>query len=175
MVDQLYAVLVPLENDVLLLPNISIAEVLSHDSMEPLDTDASAPVWQLGWVMYEGERVPVVSCEGIAGAPLPPPNRRARLAVINGLGSSTLRRFAILTQGHPHLFTVNRSALQPTALRDSDDPQTLVARVRIASREAVIPDIEAFTRRVSDAHAAQVPMSPTADAPDVYSPPDSDT
>jgi chemosensory pili system protein ChpC len=147
MIEQIYAVLLALEDDTLLLPNAAISEALSQDELE--STNGFGPPWLLGWLRFGGERIPAVSFELLNGRPLPAPNRRARFAVINALGSRSLRQFAVLTQGYPHLITLNRTALMPAPLRPDDQSAMVLTRVRIASREVVIPDLEAVTAELT--------------------------
>lgn len=145
MPEQLHVVLVALEDDVLLLPNNAVAEAISYEALRPAEP-AERRTGVIGSVPFDGALLPAVSFEALSGQAVPAANRRSRFTAINALGARELRRFALLSQGYPHLFALNRDALQPAALRPTDDPGLVLARVRIASREAVIPDLAAITR-----------------------------
>lgn len=153
MSETLYAVLIPLAGDSLLLPNAAVAEVTVQERMEP--PEAGAPEWLAGWYSLAERRVPVISFEALEGAARPPPNRRARLVIVNSFGTRLHgSQFALLTQGHPHLITLGREAIAPLPLRDTD-PQTLIlSRVRVASQEASIPDLEAVETILAQALSA---------------------
>lgn len=140
--DQLYAVLIAVEGDLLLLPNAAVAEVLSIDRLEAVGH--IAPIWLAGWCDFGGARLPAVRFEVFNGAPVPGHTRRARVAVINSFGS----RFGLLTQGYPHLVTLNRTAIEPVPLRDSDRPDRVLSRVRIARQMALVPDLAAIEREI---------------------------
>ncbi|MEK6805883.1 MAG: chemotaxis protein CheW [Pseudomonadota bacterium] len=138
--EEIYAVLVPVHGDTLLLPNATVAEVLSADG---LDAIGSGP--RVGTRDWNGKRLRVVSFEILNGGAAPPDSNRARIVVLHPLaGAPTDSACGILAQGYPHLFTLNRAALVKTPLRDSDISNIVFSRVRIANTEALIPNLEAI-------------------------------
>lgn len=138
---QLYAVLIALEHDKLLLPNVAVAEVVSQDGVEAAAGDA--PPWLTGTLPHAGRRLPVISFEALNGASRPAASRRARVVIVNSPGSHfDGGQFGLLAQGYPHLLSLNRSALKPAPLRETDRADLLLSRVRIASQEAAIPDLD---------------------------------
>lgn len=140
MSEQLYAVLLALDQDTLLLPNTAVAEVVSREAVKPAD---NAPAWLAGYVDWNNRRVPAVRFEVLNGATAVTPTRRERVVIINSLGVHLpAGAIAFVTQGYPHLVTLNRTALKPQVLRETDREDLLLSRVRIASQEAVIPDLE---------------------------------
>jgi chemosensory pili system protein ChpC len=140
MSDQIYAVLMALEGDTLLLPNAAVIEVISRDAVLPAE---GAPNWLLGYYELNGRRVPVVSFEALNGAALPETARRSRVVLLHSFGKHLeAHAIGVLTQGYPHLVTLNRIAVNPAALRDTDRSDLVLSRVRIASQEAIIPDLE---------------------------------
>lgn len=141
MADQLHAVLLALDGETLLLPNSAVAEVASRERVQPI---ANAPSWLLGYLDWSNRRVPVVRFELLNGASPGEPTRRERVVVIQSMGVHMQNGlFAVVSQGYPHLITLNRSALQAVPLRETDRKDLVLSRVRIASQEAVIPDFEA--------------------------------
>lgn len=142
-IEQLYAVLMALNQDSLLLPNAAVVEVVSRDRVEA--AAAGSPAWLIGWTPYNGRRLAVVSFETLNGAALPAENRRGRIVIVNSLGTHLDGgQFALLVQGYPHLVTLNRTAVQPASLRETDRADLVLSRVRIASHEAAIPDLSAI-------------------------------
>ena len=138
--DQIYAVLIPLDGDTLLLPNAAVMEVISRDTVRSVD---DAPPWFLGNYELNGRRVPVISFEVLNGATLPETARRSRVVLFHSFGQHLeAHAIGVLTQGYPHLVTLNRNAISPAPLRDTDRADLVLSRVRIASQDAVIPDIE---------------------------------
>lgn len=141
MSDQIYAVLMAVEGDTLLLPNIAVNEVIPRDRVQ--SAGEGSPAWFDGYLDWNNRRIPVVRFEALNGAIPVGGSRRERVAVISSAGvhlqGATL---GIVTQGHPHLVTLNRNAVRPGELREGDREDLLLARVRIASQEAAIPDLD---------------------------------
>ncbi|HEX4894756.1 MAG TPA: chemotaxis protein CheW [Solimonas sp.] len=144
--EQIYAVLIALHEDTLLLPNAAVAEVLSR---EALQAGGDGPDWLLGYCEWNNRRVPVLQFESLNGAGGAPDRRRERIVVINSLGRHLANaQLAFVTQGYPHLVTLNRSAVRAAELRDRDRSDLVLSRVRIANQEALIPDLDAIEAEV---------------------------
>jgi chemosensory pili system protein ChpC len=149
--EELYAVMISLNGDTLLLPNAAIAEVIARESLDSADGGSGRGAsWLLGYCDWNSRRVPVICFEALNGGERPPPARRERLVVVNSLGTKlSVGAVAFLCQGYPHLVTLNRSALQSVPLRASDSVELVMARVSIANTEAVIPDFETLEARLA--------------------------
>ena len=138
--EQLYAVLIGLRNDTLLLPNAGVVEVTSR---EGLQARPDAPPWFAGMLAWQNIVLPVIRFEALGGAATDGVGRRARVAVVNGVSRQLAGgRFGVLCEGYPHLVTLNRAALQPAAARERDRAEFVLARVRVASTEAAIPNLQ---------------------------------
>ena len=96
----------PVSNKQLLLPNVSVAEVVAYQAPKNLD---EAPDYFLGTVSWRGIDIPVVSYELANGLKLNETSSTARIAVINTIGEhiNTLPFFAIITQCIPRLVKVS--------------------------------------------------------------------
>jgi chemosensory pili system protein ChpC len=151
--DQVYAVLVPILADSLLVPNLAVADVVPRVEIKPL---SGAPPWFEGLLNWQGRRVPVLRFEVANGAPAEiPPGRRARVLIVNATSHELeSEAFGLIVEGNPHLVTLNRVAMQATPLRDSDRDEFVAARVRIANQEAVIPNFERIERNLGQIIAA---------------------
>jgi chemosensory pili system protein ChpC len=139
--EELYAVLVSLSSDTLLLPNAAVAEVVSPDGMD--EPPAGAPAWFAGHVTYNNRRLAVVRFEVLNGGGSGEDSRRTRLAVLQPV-TSALRsgQYAIVCQGYPHLVTLNRTALRKEDLQSTDSEDYVFTRVSIANTNALIPNLE---------------------------------
>ena len=139
--EQIYAALAAIPGDTLLIPNLAVAEVLSR---EPLETVDGAPDWLDGMLPWHGRHVPVIHFERLNRSnALPQPGRRSRILVIyateNRLPGGM---FGLLTEGYPHLVTLNHNAVAPEPLRDTDRPELIVSRARVASQTPAIPNLQ---------------------------------
>ncbi len=138
--EEIYAVLIAIHGDTLLLPNTSVAEVVSADGLQAL---GGGPC--VGTRDWNGKRLNVVSFEILNGAAPPPETSRTRIVVLQPLdGKPSDNACGVLAQGYPHLLTLNRTALVKAPLRDSDSIGIVLSRVKIANTEALIPNLDAI-------------------------------
>ncbi|NKF22348.1 chemotaxis protein CheW [Solimonas marina] len=145
----LYAVLMALSGDTLLLPNVAIAEVVARETLQP---DLRLPAWIAGFVDWNSRRVPALRFEVLNGGAVPEASRRERVVVLNSSGRYLPSgQLAIVTQAYPHLVTLTRAALQPAPLRDSDRAELVLARTRVANQLAAIPDLDMIEAEVARA------------------------
>lgn len=146
--EALYAVMIQIADDFLLLPNAAVSEVTTLDRFEPPAADA--PVWLAGWHATAERRIPVLSYEALGGKPRPEAVKRSRIVIVNPIG----RRvggggFALLAQGHPHLISINRGTINSVNLLPTDREELVLSRVRMAGQESVIPDLEQIEARLA--------------------------
>jgi chemosensory pili system protein ChpC len=138
--EQLYAVLVSVQNDTLLLPNLGVAEVVSRDGLRA--PAPGAPGWFAGLLNWQGVELPVARFERMNGAMVDAPGRRSRVVVINTVsGKLSAGRFGLLCEGYPHLVTLNRAAIRVADQRPGDNTQLILTRALVASQETVIPNL----------------------------------
>lgn len=154
--EEVYAVLMSLAADTLLLPNNAVAEVISAEILQP--PMPGTPPWLAGRATYNNRQLAVVRFEAMNGSSASGDTRRTRLAVMHPV-SSHLRTgvYAIVCQGYPHLVTLNRTALRSEPLHSSDRDELVLARVSIANTNALIPNLERIEQmlaQVEDLSAA---------------------
>lgn len=147
---ELFGHLLPLEELALLLPKPAMLEIQGMDSVA---LETGGPGWLLGTAGWREQRLPVVSIEAMLGQQLPARSRRSRLAVVNSLGTHLENGlFMVVIQGYPHLTALSPDILRSVPLLPQDE-DVVLSRVRLANTEAVIPDLEAIERRLSEALA----------------------
>lgn len=138
--EQLYAVLIAIAGDILLLPNLAVAEVLGADAVQSVD---GRPDWLAGYVEWNGRSVPVVRFERLNRSGVPIDRRRERIVVLNSPGRYLPSgHLAIVAQAYPHLTMLTRVAVQAQPLRGDDRDELVLARARVASQDVLIPDLE---------------------------------
>jgi chemosensory pili system protein ChpC len=124
----------------LLLPNATIAEVLSFAPPSPVE---GAPDWLLGRMRWRGWELPLIAFSRMADIAPEAGGLGSKVVVLKALGGDPKSPyFAILTQGFPRLVTVSPDRLQHEA--DENLPQGVHARVWLNEDEAFIPDLEAI-------------------------------
>jgi chemosensory pili system protein ChpC len=136
---EIRCVLVPVGEARMLLPNATIAEVVTHSAPEPIE---GAPHWLLGRIAWRGWRVPLVSFTRLAGTAEGDSELVVRVAVLKALGGDPRLPFiAVQTQGFPRLTTLNSELIIPTP-DGKGLPDGVRAHVLVRDDVAMIPDLE---------------------------------
>ncbi|WP_166266874.1 chemotaxis protein CheW [Marinobacter caseinilyticus] len=132
-------VMIPMTDRQLLLPNVSIAEVVDYAAAEVID---NAPEWLIGHLEWRGLQIPVISYDAAngGGAAIPGDNR-GRIAVLNTIGKhhGNLPFLALITQGIP-----SQARLAETQIRTVEGkrgPADLMV-VDVDGDTAYIPNLE---------------------------------
>ena len=127
----------PVTNGKLLLPNVSVAEVVAYQAPSLV---TGKPDYYLGTFQWRGVSVPLISYELANDENAFTAPEMARIAVINSLGEQKdkLPFFAIVTQGIPRLIKISSNLIEPSdeMLGPADS-----AKVRVDGEEANIPNI----------------------------------
>ena len=143
-------VLIQVADARLLLPNATIAEVLSFSEPDPI---ADAPDWLLGRIRWRGWQLPLVSFARFAGIADEQGGLGSKVIVLKALGGDPKHPYiALLTQGFPRLVTVS-----PAMLVEEPDAQLgegVAAAVRYQDEEALVPDMDGIEQRLQAALAA---------------------
>ena len=144
-------VLVQVAEARLLLPNATIAEVLSFANPEPLE---NAPDWLLGRIRWRGWQLPLLSFSRFTGIAAEEGGLGSKVVVLKALGGDAKRPFfAMLTQGFPRLVTVTESVLSQQG-DDGELPEGVLSRVRLNEDDALLPDLAALEEHLGEALAA---------------------
>ncbi len=131
----------------LLLPNATIAEVMSFSPPDPVD---GAPGWLLGLTRWRGWQVPLIGFAQLAGVAEERGGLSSKVLVLKALGGNPKAPyFAILSQGFPRLVTVSRSTLL-VGQGGGELPAMVQARVRLNEDNAFVPDLAAVEALVGE-------------------------
>ncbi len=132
-----------------LLPNATVAEVITYSPPDPLE---GAPAWMLGYIRWRGWRLPVISYARMIGSAEDESEFGAKVVVLKALGGNPRHSyFAMLSQGFPRLVTVSSGGLQPDAEADDEPPvEGVLMRVRLHDDPAVIPDLGLIETRITE-------------------------
>ncbi|AXK73498.1 chemotaxis protein CheW [Lysobacter sp. TY2-98] len=144
-------VLIQVAGGRLLLPNATIAEVLSY--AEP-ESDPSGVDWLLGRFRWRGWQIPLIAFARLAGIGEDKPGLGSKVIVLKAFGGDRrIPFFAIVTQGFPRLVTVSRAALEVEA-QDGDLPLGVQAYVRLNDEPALLPDLLQIEERLREVREA---------------------
>lgn len=151
-------VMIPVSGGRALLPNATVAEVITFSNPEPI---ADAPAWLLGRLPWRGWRLPLFSFAMLAGTAHSETSSNAKVTVLKALGGHPRMPFmAMLAQGFPRLTTLNDEVIVP--LHDAGDEMAVgvLGRVMVRDDEAMIPDLDRIEAMIAaalglpDPHAA---------------------
>ncbi|MCB1560793.1 MAG: chemotaxis protein CheW [Xanthomonadales bacterium] len=134
----------------LLLPNATVAEVITYAEPEPVN---NAPRWLLGRVRWHGWRLPLISFSRMVGYAEEEGELGAKVAVLKSLGDNArVPYFALLTQGFPRLTTVNAEDLVAREDEEGAEPHPAIqSAISLREDDAVIPDLEGIEAAISEA------------------------
>lgn len=138
-------------NGRVLLPNASVAEVITYADPERVP---NAPEWLLGKVGWRGWRIPLISFSLMAGMALEERTSGAKVAVVKALDNPQKMPYVgMLTQGFPRLTTISPDILVPNLDFTAERPGVLV-NLMVRDDQVVIPDMHAIESSITEALAA---------------------
>ncbi|MDR9426130.1 MAG: chemotaxis protein CheW [Marinobacter sp.] len=135
----LQCVMIPVSDRQLLLPNVSIAEVVDFDSTE---AGTNTPDWLIGFLDWRGLKLPVISYDAANGGELiVPGDNRGRIIVLNTIGPAhqTSPFMAMITQGIPSQAHLEEDQLHKL---DAETGPADLMQVEVDGEIAWIPDLE---------------------------------
>lgn len=136
-------VLIPVGNQLLLLPNATVAEIIAH--REPASVPNDAPNWMLGDIDWRQRQVPLVVLENLFGGTYTG-YKRGRIAICYSLLAGEERPYlGVVSDGIPHLVRVREADIEPLPLTGADADLPVLARLVIKGEEALIPDLARLT------------------------------
>ncbi|NRA25143.1 MAG: chemotaxis protein CheW [Oleispira sp.] len=134
---EIAGLLIPLHEKQLLLPNVTVAEIIPYRVPTVIGDHAS---WLLGQMEWRNIHIPVLSYEVLNGASIPS-LEGARLAVVNGTGANrTIPFYAILIQGIPKLTHVKEDDIVTVEAMHLGPYDKM--SVSILGEHAMIPDLD---------------------------------
>ena len=135
---EIRGVMLPVTGGRVLVPNTTMAEVITYAHPAPVE---DAPPWLLGRLAWRGWGLPVVAFSVLAGVTQQEPSENTRVAILKALGGhARLPYFGILTQGFPRLTLVSEDTLEPDEVEGAL-PTGVREQVRVHEEPAWIPDL----------------------------------
>jgi chemosensory pili system protein ChpC len=143
--DEVRGVLIQAGAERVLLPNATVAEMMSRVSVEPIP---DVPEWLVGQIAWHGWNVPLLSYASFSGHGQEPVSGNNKVVVLKALGGNAdMPYFALLTQSFPQLIAVPRDGLLADASEESL-PQGVHMRVLLGEQSALLPDLDAIEAAV---------------------------
>ena len=148
--DEVRGVLIQAGAERVLLPNATVAEMMSRVAVQPIE---GAPDWLAGYIAWQGWEVPLLSYARFSSLGDEPLGGNNKVVVLKALGGNPeMPYFALLTQSFPQLIAVPRDGLLADAT-DESLPQGVHMRVLLGEQSALLPDLDAIEAAVTAALA----------------------
>jgi chemosensory pili system protein ChpC len=145
---EIRGLMIPVTGGRVLLPNATVAEVITYSIPEKIP---DAPDWLLGRLSWRGWRLPLFSFSMLSGGATKESYSNAKVAVLKALGGNAKMPFlAMLAQGFPRLTTITPDLLIPTG-DESAHPTGVHAQVLVRDDQAVIPNMGQIEALVAQA------------------------
>ena len=141
---ELACVMIPLADTHLLLPNVTIAEILPWRRIKPL---ANGPKWCLGLLGWRGETVPVIQFEALNGHAGGAAGRSRCLLIMNRARRANGRAFyGLASSGLPRIVHLSEDDLQNRSVKLGPAE---VAALNVGTEAAVVPNLSFIEEQLS--------------------------
>ena len=137
--DELSILLIPVNGKQLILPNVSVAEIVGYS--EPKKA-GEGPGWLKGWVAWRAQTVPLFSFEEINQETMPTDSANRRIVILNGIiDSGHLPFCAMISDGVPRAMRIRPREI---ASLDDDGEKGIaeLTSVVVNGEHAVIPNMD---------------------------------
>ncbi len=146
--NEIYALLVPIQRQRLLLPRTAIREIVRYMTPEPL-ANSNAPDWLPGTISWQNKRVPLISFEGLCGKEVLVKNSRTRIAIMTALSKDIpYQVYAMFVEGFPQLIGVKEKDLEVDAEVKFPDDCPIITQLKLFNDRPQIPNLEYLEKKI---------------------------
>jgi chemosensory pili system protein ChpC len=133
----LTVMLLPLQTDHLLLPDVMIAEIFEPGDIE---VKVESPEWFVGYIQWRGQAVPLISFEALNGSMAVPAALVQHVAIVEStLGHGHLPQYAVVVSGRPTILDITDDQIKPYEGRPRGRAE--VMSVMLDQKTAGIPNV----------------------------------
>ncbi len=137
--EEIYSLIVPMLEHDLLVPNVSVAELVPMGKID--QPDEKHPEWFIGAFDWRGERVPLLSFEQANGDSQSSITSQSRVAIFNTLSDNPQMPFiGIVVQGIPRLTHIKSEEL--SEVETDELGSATLARVNYHNMHLDIPNLD---------------------------------
>lgn len=143
-ITELATLLIPIDGKNLILPNVSVAEILDYHSPE---SQEEGPTWFLGNLKWRTLNVPLISFEAINDQPFFSQLETTKITIINGIiDNEALPFWGMLAQGSPRLMRVGAEEIIEDHSLSIGTAEIMA--VNVNGEAARIPNIEWIEKQI---------------------------
>lgn len=142
--DEIRGVMLPLHSTMLILPNVTVAEVIGYRDPDPI---RNAPAWLMGSLNWRQHKMPLISYEFFVHKEAAEPGYRSRIAVCHNLsGNPQVPFIGIMCNSIPRLVRINNDTIVDPMMLNALMPEMTLKQITYQGEEAWIPDIEGLAK-----------------------------
>lgn len=153
---EVHCMYIPTEQETLLLPTSTMAEVIDFVKPAPME---SSPGWLLGQVEWESRQVPVFSfCDLINGTDVSNVPSKSKIMILKSLSKSArVPYLGLLLTDLPRPVVIKEFNIEETG----DEKKSLGAYrwITVDEQDAIIPDLDRLTHLVTHATFGALPIT----------------
>lgn len=141
------SLIVPLRHQNLILPQASLAEVITMPELRLIE---GSEAWLIGVFQWRSEQVPLISMEQFCGIGNPEHiNRARRVAIFYGLENiAGIEYYAVEIQAIPHPVLLGQSDVEPV---ESEESCEIIAQhVQAVGIKGFLPDLGVLEERLRE-------------------------
>jgi len=144
--NEIYTLLVPVQRQRLLLPRTAIREIVRYLAPEPFE---NTPNWLLGSILWQGQRIPLISFEGLCGKAVPEQSSRTRVAIMTALNSAMPHQaYAMYVEGFPQLIGVKESDLRVDENTRFPEDCPIITQLKLFNDRPQIPNLDYIETKI---------------------------
>ena len=144
--NEIYALLVPVHRQRLLLPRTAVREIVRFSEPENID---NAPTWLKGTIEWQGHRLPLISFEGLCGSEVQETNSRTRIAIMTAMNESMPHKaYAMFVEGFPQLIGIKETDLSVDEESRFPDDCPIISQLKLFNDRPQIPNLDYIESKI---------------------------
>lgn len=145
---QVNSLLIPVQEGQLLVPQLSVAEVLSSGDVCLEDPSDSSPCY--GWINWRYQYIPLLSFDGVYSGSRPPLDPNFKMVVFNAVfNAAAVGFYGLVVKGFPRALRLSSEA-EPVLGTYVTDQAGVQMEVNIDGERAWIPDFQVLEKIVQE-------------------------
>jgi len=145
-INEIYALLVPVQRQRLLMPRTAVREIIRYTT--PVEIENS-PEWLHGTIEWQGQRIPLISFEGLCGSDIPEANSRTRIAIMAAINEKVPHRtYAMYVEGFPQLIGIKETDLSVDVDARFPDGCPIISQLKLFNDRPQIPNLDFIESKI---------------------------
>lgn len=140
--NKVQCLLIPSAPTAILLPAVSVVEVVANPVCEKVPTDW--PAWRLGYAEWRNQKISTISFEALHTGRTPKQSNKVKLVVLNPTADSIRKSYSgLICHGEVKPIVIDETSAA-IAIPDGIDKRYVSMALKIGKKDAIIPDLKAL-------------------------------